>query len=126
MTKEGLKRVLIGVIVLAVWGLWAVPICADHRSDLSTLSDRILGAASLLHRLEPAYAIEDFYEKAHHFQRATHTWRAGGSHLHKDLTKLEKVFHSVRYSYSGRSQDRAVEFILTHLREDLEAAGRIV
>lgn len=119
-------RILIGAVVLTVWGLWALPARADHRSDLSAISDRILGGASLLRRLEPTYATEDLYKRTLHFQRAVRTWEAGGSHLRRDLTELEEAFHGVLRSYPGRSQDGAVEFILTHLREEVEAAERIV
>ena len=126
LTRQGLEQVFLGVMVLVIWGLWGLPACADHRTDLSAISDRILGGAFLLRRLEPTYTIEDFYEKAHHFQRAVRTWRAGGSHLRRNFTELEEVFRNIRYSYSRRSQDNEVEFILTHLREDVEAAGRLV
>ena len=104
---------------LAVAGMlvWALSASLAHGTELDRLTDRIVGGASLLHSHRPDFSTRALHEAALRFQQAG---RFRTDQLRRQYAELTAAFREVRASH-GFALDREMEFILTHLQQDLRA-----
>ena len=110
---------------LAVGGVlvWALSLSLAHGAELNTLTDRIVGGASLLRAHRPSFSTRTLHEAALRFQQSVYS-RTGTSR--QQYAELTVAFRNVRVSH-GFALDREMEFILTHLQQDLRVLdGRLV
>lgn len=110
------KLTVAGILV------WALSLPVAHGAELDRLTDRIVGGTSLLHAHRPSFSTRSLHEAALRFQQAG---RFRTDRLRQQYAELTAAFRNVRASY-GFALDREVEFILTHLQQDLRALdGRL-
>lgn len=103
--------------------VWALSASLTHGAELDTLTDRIVGGTSLLRAHRPSFSTRSLHEAALRFQRSIYS-RTGTSR--RQYAELTAAFSNVRASH-GLVLDREVEFILTHLQQDIRALdGRLV
>lgn len=110
------KLAVVGVLV------WTLPLSLAHGTELDRLTDRIVGGASLLHAHRPDFSTRALHEAALRFQQAG---RFRTDRLRRPYAKLTAAFREVRAAH-GFALDHEMEFILTHLQQDLRALdGRL-
>jgi len=103
--------------------VWARSAALRHGAELDTLTDRIVGGTSLLRAHRPSFSTRSLHEAALRFQRSIYS-RTGTSR--RQYAELTAAFSNVRASHR-LALDREVEFILTHLQQDIRALdGRLV
>ncbi len=96
-------------------GLLGLPLA--HGAELDRLTDRIVGGASLLRSHRPGFSTRALHEAALRFQQ---TGRFRTDQLRRQYAELTAAFREVRAS-QGFALDREMEFLLTHLQQDLRA-----
>ena len=102
--------------------VWALSASLAHGAELDTLTDRIVGGTSLLRSHRPDFGTRALHEAALRFQQAG---RFRTDQLRRQYAELTAAFREVRASH-GFALDREMEFILTHLQQDLRALdGRL-
>ena len=111
------KLVVTGILV------WMLSMSLAYGAELDTLTDRIVGGTSLLRTHRPSFSTRTLHEAALRFQQSIYS-RTGTSR--RQYAELTAAFRNVRASH-GFALDREVEFILTHLQQDIRALdGRLV
>ena len=111
------KLVVTGILV------WMLSMSLAYGAELDTLTDRIVGGTSLLHAHRPSFSTRTLHEAALRLQQSIYS-RTGTSR--RQYAELTAAFRNVRASH-GFALDREVEFILTHLQQDIRALdGRLV
>ncbi len=102
---------------------WMLALPLAYGADLDTLTNRIVGGASLLRAHRPSFDTRALHEAALRFQQSVYA-RMGTSR--RQYAELTAAFSTVRAAH-GFARDREVEFILAHLQQDLRALdGRLV
>ena len=111
------KLVVTGILV------WMLSMSLAYGAELDTLTDRIVGGTSLLRAHRPSFSTRTLHEAALRLQQSIYS-RTGTSR--RQYAELTAAFRNVRASH-GFALDREVEFILTHLQQDIRALdGRLV
>ncbi len=110
-------------LAVASFLVWTLSVSLVQGAELDRLTDRIVGGTSLLHAHRPDFSTRTLHEAARRFQQSVYS-RTGRSR--QQYTELTAAFREVRASH-GFALAREVEFILTHLQQDIRALdGRLV
>ena len=102
--------------------VWTLSLSLAQGAGLDTLTDRIVGGTALLGAHRPSLSTRALHEAALRFQQSRYS-RTG--RLRRQYAELTAAFSNVRASY-GFTSDHELEFILTHLQQDIRALdGRL-
>ncbi len=117
------------IVAFALAAVLALPPQADARHDdaldrdLLEVANRIEGGAALLDEIASSREVDDFHDRARRFQRALDD-DSRGRRILEDWRELREQFRRLEGLRGARNA--RVDFLFTHLAEDVAAGDRIV
>jgi hypothetical protein len=98
---------------------------ATDSGDYRRIVRRLVGGASLLYDMKRNRSTATLHERIHHFEEMVDERGADPAHLGRDWAGVRDAFRDARKSLSFNDRDRRLDFVISHLADDVAAGDRV-